>query len=73
MIVKRGIFGAQRLARHVWRMCFALLFAVISFAFQVQKNFPYISQELALLIPGTLVFVTMIYWLVRVLFRKTLG
>ena len=70
MIVQRGIVGAQRLARHLWRMCLALLLAVISFAFQVQKNYPLISQEAALLIPGTLVLVTMLYWLFRVLSRK---
>jgi len=71
MIVQRGIVGAQRLARHLWRMCLALLLAVISFAFQVQKTYPLISQEAALLIPGTLVLVTMLYWLFRVLFRKS--
>ena len=70
MIVQRGIVGAQRLARHLWRMCLALLLAVISFAFQVQKNYPLISQEAALLIPGALVLVTMLYWLFRVLSRK---
>ncbi len=70
MIIRGGLFGVQRLARHLWRMCFGLFFAVISFAFQVQEKFPVISQELALLIPGLIVLVTMFYWLFRVLYRK---
>ena len=70
MIINRGIVGIQRLARHLWRMCFALLFAVISFAFQVKKNYPDLNQVLALIVPGALVFFTMVYWLVKVLYRK---
>lgn len=70
LIIKRGIHGAQRLARHLWRMCFALLLSVISFAFQVQKYYPKIDQSLALIVPGALVLVVMVYWLVRVLAKK---
>jgi len=31
MLVRRGISGAPRMARHLWRMCFALFIAVGSF------------------------------------------
>ena len=30
MIVRGGVFGAHRIARHLWRMCFALLIGATS-------------------------------------------
>lgn len=40
MIVRGGIFGAQRIARHVWRMCIALFVASGSFFLGQQQVFP---------------------------------
>ena len=31
MLVRGGVFGAQRVARHLWRMCFGLFIATGSF------------------------------------------
>src|SRR5688500_7539795 len=30
MLARRGVFGAKRIARHLWRMCMALFFVVVS-------------------------------------------
>lgn len=47
-----GLVGKQRIARHLWRMCVALLFSVISFGFQFQKSLPLLNHDLLLLGPG---------------------
>jgi hypothetical protein len=31
MLVRGGVFGAKRIARHLWRMCFGLFIAAGSF------------------------------------------
>ena len=31
MLVRGGVFGAQRIARHLWRMCFGLFIAAETF------------------------------------------
>lgn len=71
MLLARGIQGAPRIARHLWRMCVALLLAAISL-FQGQAQvFPEPLQNSGLLpIPTLLVLLTMFFWLVRVLFTK---
>ncbi|PYT96612.1 MAG: hypothetical protein DMG36_00290, partial [Acidobacteria bacterium] len=33
MLVRGGVFGAKRIARHLWRMCFGLFIAAGSFFF----------------------------------------
>lgn len=71
MVVRGGIFGAQRIARHLLRMCTALLFALMSFypgqARLVPEglratNLPYV--------PHVLVAGAMSFWLYRVSIRK---
>ena len=69
VVLRRGVSGAQRTARHLWRMCFALLVAVGSFAAQgVDALPPALNGPLFLLATLILVLAVMIYWLVRVLF-----
>jgi hypothetical protein len=59
--------GAFRLARHLWRMCFALFIAAISFFIGQAQVFPKPIQILPLLaLPVVLVLVTMFYWLWRI-------
>lgn len=67
MIARGGVSGPSRLARHLWRMCVALFIAVMSF-FQGQPQvFPEAIRESgALGVPGLLVVLLMIFWLVRV-------
>ncbi len=40
VVMRHGLSGAQRLARHLWRMCFGLLIAVGSFAAQGAEVLP---------------------------------
>ena len=61
-----SIVGTRRLARHLWRLCFALLIATSAFFLGQAKLFPEPLRKLPLLVlPVLLVLVTMIYWMVR--------
>jgi hypothetical protein len=71
MIARGGVFGAARIARHLWRMCAALYIAVMSFFLGQSQVFPYAVRRTGLLVvPGIVVVVLMIFWLIRVLFTK---
>jgi len=66
-----GLQGAQRIARHLWRMCFSLFIASGSFFLGQAKVIPKPIRILPLLaIPALLPLVLMIYWLARVRFTK---
>jgi hypothetical protein len=70
-IIARGIQGTHRIARHLWRMCFALLLASISLFIGQSQVFPEPLRNSRLLpIPVLLVWFLMLYWLVRVLFMQ---
>ena len=60
--------GVQRLARHIWRMCFAMWFATTSFFLGQAKVFPEPLRHMigVRAIPVVLVLVVMVYWLARV-------
>jgi nitrate/nitrite transporter NarK len=68
--------GGPRLARHLWRMCFALFIAAGSF-FSIRARVakilpqPFTTAPMRAL-PILLVFVAMFYWLWRVR-RRPLG
>ena len=68
--------GGPRLARHLWRMCFALFIAAGSF-FSVRERVATILPEplttgLMRALPIVLLFGAMFYWLWRVRGRRTL-
>lgn len=71
MLVRRGISGTHRLARHLCRMCFALFVASASLFLARQQLFPVFMRK-----TGTLVLLSflplllMIFWLVRARFAK---
>ena len=70
-VLTRGIQGTQRIARHLWRMCFALFLASISLFIGQAQVFPEALRNSGLLsIPVLLVLLLMFYWLARVLFTK---
>jgi uncharacterized membrane protein len=70
-VLTRGIQGAYRIARHLWRMCFALFLAAISLFIGQSQVFPEPLRNSGLLpIPVLLVLFLMFYWLARVLFTK---
>ena len=71
MIVRGGAFGGKRIARHLWRMCFALLFATFSFYPGQAKFFPQWIRDTKLLhVPAVLLIGAMFWWLYRVSVRK---
>jgi hypothetical protein len=67
MLVHRGISGTQRIARHLWRMCFALFIAASSIFLARQQIFPALLRKTGvLLLLSFLPLMLMIFWLVRV-------
>ncbi len=65
--------GAPRLARHLWRMCTALLIAAFSFFIGQAQVIPEPIRIIPLLIiPPLAVLGAMLYWLWRVRVRRTL-
>lgn len=72
MMRKGALHGASRLARHLWRMSFALFIAAMSFFIGQAKVIPEPIRIMPLLaMPVLAVLVTMLYWLWRVRIRKT--
>jgi uncharacterized membrane protein len=84
MLMRGGVFGAKRIARHLWRMCFGLFIAAGSF-FLGPSNRPLrllsnvgLGQHLSpalfstglYLILSILPLILLIFWLVRVRFRN---
>jgi uncharacterized membrane protein len=66
--------GARRIARHLWRMCFALWIAALSFFIGQADVFPEpIRIRPLLALPATAVLITMLYWLWRVAIRRRLS
>ena len=84
MLVRGGVFGAKRIARHLWRMCFGLFIAAGSF-FLGPSNRPLrllsaagFGHHLSPALFGTplylfltiLPLILLIFWLVRVRFTS---
>src|SRR6202042_1506587 len=84
MLVGRGVVGARRIARHLWRMCFGLFIAAGSFflgpsnrplrllsaAGLGQRLSPVLFSTPLYLILTILPLLMLIFWLVRVRFRN---
>ncbi len=71
MLLARGVPWAQRIARHLWRMCLALWIAAASFFLGQADELPESLRIMPLLCtPVLLVLLLMAYWLVRVLFTQ---
>jgi hypothetical protein len=84
MLVRGGVFGAKRIARHLWRMCFGLFIAAGSFflgpsnrplrllsAVRLGQHLPPALFSTSLyLILTILPLILLIFWLVRVRFRN---
>jgi hypothetical protein len=71
MLVRGGTTGTGRVARHLWRMCFALFIASSSIFLARQHLFPAILRK-----TGVLIFLSLlplgllIFWIIRVRFTK---
>jgi hypothetical protein len=71
MLVRHGISGTQRIARHLWRMCFALFIAASSIFLARQQLFPAILQRTGVLyFLSFLPLLLMIFWMLRVRFTN---
>lgn len=69
----QSLRGAPRVARHLWRMCTALLIAAFSFFLGQAKVIPKPIRIVPLLIlPPLVVLATLLYWLWQVRFRRSL-
>jgi len=79
MLMRGGVTGTKRLARHLWRMCFALFIASMSVFLARQQLFPPFFRSTGMLyFLSFLPILLMIFWLIRVRFigserRKAIG
>jgi hypothetical protein len=71
MLVRRGITGPRRIARHLWRMCFALFIAASSIFLARQQVFPVLLRKTGVLfLLSVLPLILMIFWLLRICITK---
>lgn len=74
LILRGGLSGVPRLARHLWRLCAALFIAAGAFFFGQQRVMPEFMQGSPLLaIPPFATLGLMLFWLVRVRFAKAIA
>lgn len=72
MLWRSGLSGTRRIARHLWRMCFAWFIASGSVFLARPHLFPAILRETYILVfLGFLPLLLMIFWFVRVRFSNT--
>src|SRR3974390_608059 len=72
MLLRKGISGTPRVARHLWRMSLALFIASASIFLERQHLFPDLLRKTGVLfLLSFLPLLLMIFWLVRVLFTNT--
>ena len=71
MLLRGGVSGPQRIARHLWRMSFALFIAAMSLFIARQHLFPEILRRTgALVLLSFSPLILMTYWLIRTLHKK---
>src|SRR5262245_7800114 len=71
MLVRGGVSGVQRVARHLWRMCFAWFVAAGSIFLARQHLFPVFFRKAGLLFfLSFLPLMVMVFWLIRVRITK---
>ncbi|HEY1710346.1 MAG TPA: hypothetical protein VGG10_18895 [Rhizomicrobium sp.] len=70
VILRRGVSGGQRIARHLWRMCVALTIGAVSASVQAQNFMPAALRHTplvyVLLLLSLTPLVVMAFWLFRV-------
>ena len=72
-ILRRKLKPAQRIARHLWRMCFAFFIATGSFFLGQQDVLPEVVRGSPILfLLAFAPFAVMAFWLVRLRFAKSL-
>jgi uncharacterized membrane protein len=72
MLLQGHLSGAQRLVRHLWRMCFGWFIATISFFLGQPQVFPtWLRRSHVLVGLAFLPLLFLIFWFIRVRFTKT--
>ncbi|MES2102428.1 MAG: hypothetical protein V4634_00300 [Pseudomonadota bacterium] len=72
LILRRGIAGGERIARHLWRMCAALFIAAGSLFLGQQQVFPAsLRGSPWLFVPEMAVLALLLFWLCRVFYNST--
>ena len=67
ILIMGGVHGAQRIARHLWRMILALFIATASVFLGQPQVFPEFLQSSGLLaVPVILVVISLLFWIIRV-------
>ena len=67
LLMRGGISGTPRVARHLWRMCFALFVASVSIFVARQQYFPALLRKTGVLVfLGFLPLLLLIFWMIRV-------
>jgi hypothetical protein len=72
VMVSGALTGSRRLARHLWRMTFALFFAALSASVQFSKMAPQPLKVPIMAVPMLVVLAALIYWMWRVRIRQSL-
>jgi uncharacterized membrane protein len=73
-ILRKKLTAAQRLSRHLWRMCFAFFIATGSFFLGQQDILPAaVRGSPVLFVLAFAPFAVMVFWLVRLRFAKALA
>lgn len=71
MLVRHGISGTQRIARHLWRMCFAFFIASASIFLARAHLFPaFMRKTGTLYLLSFFPLILMIFWLTRIRFAR---
>lgn len=74
VILRGGVSGPQRIARHLWRMCFALFIAAGSLFLGQPQVFPEaLRQSPVLLAPPLVTLFLLVFWMLRVRLTRTFG
>ena len=77
LIMRGGISGSQRIARHLWRMCMAFFISAFILFVGNPQVFPQMLQKAAVLsvpvlsMPVLIIFIMMVYWLMKLMFSKS--
>jgi hypothetical protein len=66
VILQGGTSGASRIARHLWRMCFAFFFAASFFFLGQPRVAAFFHKSPLLFAPALAPLAVMVFWLVRV-------
>lgn len=71
LVLRRGLTGAQRIARHVWRMCFGFFVATGSLFLGQMQVFPeWLQDTPALFVAALAPLPFLFFWVVRVRFDR---